>query len=133
MGQCGNQIGSQLWPLILQEYGIQDVPGGIVRQMTNYNDVKGNNNFDSLHSFFSGCEDLGDSNIPKAFSDIKKCNLKARVKKTKTIRSKSFTFDVILGCLGRYGRFGGGSFSHGPYETSVRQKMHSQELPRFGK
>lgn len=66
MGQCGNQIGSALWPLILQEYGI------------GYDRIVKQGLHPSFNSFFYIPEGSNFDNI-KNFNDIKKSKVKARV------------------------------------------------------
>lgn len=75
MGQCGNQIGSEFWPLALNEYGIQSSA-----EANNKKSLKFDKNdlFSSFQSFFHVQEEHKNVSI-NSFEDIKKCEVKARV------------------------------------------------------
>ncbi|XP_044727332.1 tubulin epsilon chain-like [Chrysoperla carnea] len=75
VGQCGNQIGNALWPLILDEYGISQVPDGIHRDK--YNDKSDFTINDGFHSFFHVPENAKVRGF-KTFSDLKQAKVKAR-------------------------------------------------------
>ncbi|GLV41124.1 beta-Tubulin at 97EF [Carabus blaptoides fortunei] len=75
VGQCGNQIGSAFWPLVLQEYSISNVPGGIARR--NAIPTRKIHDTDSFYSFFSANENFNLNTILK-YSDLRKFNVKAR-------------------------------------------------------
>ncbi|XP_075216962.1 tubulin epsilon chain-like isoform X3 [Lycorma delicatula] len=67
VGQCGNQIGSTFWPLVLKEHGIST-------------DIKINQKSvlsDALPSFFYCPSDVPQSGY-SSISDLKKANVKAR-------------------------------------------------------
>ena len=84
VGQCGNQIGNEFWPLVLQEYGIATN----YEHNTNLKDR--DSKFDSssyLNSFFHIPESskLGKH---KTISDLVTNKIKARVS------ALSYTFDI---------------------------------------
>lgn len=70
MGQCGNQIGAALWPLILQEYGIGN------NYQANLNKTKLNVH-PSFDSFFYIPN--GDIKNVNSYEDIKTNKIRARV------------------------------------------------------
>lgn len=72
MGQCGNQIGGAFWPLVLQEYGISNIPG--IKSIKKKQNVGIHQSF---HTFFH----VPDGNIAdlNSFVDLKLSKVKARV------------------------------------------------------
>lgn len=78
MGQCGNQIGSEFWPLALKEYGIQETSHNSKRSALKLNkdDV-----FTSFQSFFYVPSEHKKTTL-NSVEDLKKCDVKARVKPT---------------------------------------------------
>ncbi|XP_076294033.1 tubulin epsilon chain isoform X2 [Lasioglossum baleicum] len=78
VGQCGNQIGSAFWPLVLHEYGVETGSTGIKLPKTQHNNVKKPDDLvDAFHSFFvtpsttrGGCF--------KTIGDLERAKVKAR-------------------------------------------------------
>lgn len=72
VGQCGNQIGGAFWPLVLQEYGINDIPG-----------IKSNKKSRNIniHQSFSTFFHVPDGKLDdvSSFIDLKLSKVKARV------------------------------------------------------
>ncbi|XP_034934239.1 tubulin epsilon chain-like isoform X2 [Chelonus insularis] len=73
VGQCGNQIGSTFWPLVLREYGILKSNETFNQIRTIKNDEK--NVTDAFHSFFH----VPDNKINHSYKNIADLNL-AKVK-----------------------------------------------------
>ncbi|XP_063994953.1 tubulin epsilon chain-like [Diachasmimorpha longicaudata] len=78
VGQCGNQIGSAFWPLVLHEYGIETSSGGVNQLKIQKDYAK---NIDDLseafNSFFHVPETSGKFSFSK-LSDLTASNVKAR-------------------------------------------------------
>lgn len=72
VGQCGNQIGSAFWPLVLQEYGIP-------LQSSNTN-TNARNNYE-FGSSFGGFFTVPDGRVThiNSLRDLKAAKVKARV------------------------------------------------------
>lgn len=76
VGQCGNQIGSAFWPLVLQEYGINNVPEAINK--LHVNQKMQSKLQTSFRSFFQ-VPGNDKSNRFDTLADLLNSNVKARV------------------------------------------------------
>lgn len=79
MGQCGNQIGSAFWPLVLHEYGVQTTSGGVnlLKTYKNYN--KNDKELcDAFNSFFYVPDKKSNCKFT-SISDLESARVKARV------------------------------------------------------
>ncbi|XP_031832288.1 tubulin epsilon chain [Nomia melanderi] len=78
VGQCGNQIGSAFWPLVLHEYGVQSASTGtnFLKIQRNYG-KKADDLLDAIHSFFVVPDNLYNFCF-KSMADLKKAKVKAR-------------------------------------------------------
>lgn len=81
VGQCGNQIGSAFWPLVLHEYGIQTTSSEInfLKTQKNYN-KNINDLCDAFNSFFYVPKFNSDLAF-KTVSELVSAKVKARVGK----------------------------------------------------
>ncbi|XP_054015573.1 tubulin epsilon chain-like isoform X2 [Hylaeus anthracinus] len=78
VGQCGNQIGSAFWPLVLHEYGIQSTNTPVNLLKTQRTHSKTTNDLcNAFHSFFSIPDNSHDKCF-KTITDLKKAKVKAR-------------------------------------------------------
>lgn len=79
MGQCGNQIGSAFWPLVLHEYGIQTTSGGVNLLKTYKNYSKNNKELcDAFNSFFYVPDKKSECKF-NSISDLESARVRARV------------------------------------------------------
>ncbi|XP_011304188.1 tubulin epsilon chain [Fopius arisanus] len=78
VGQCGNQIGSAFWPLVLHEYGVETNSGG-VNQLKIHRDYKKNCDdlSEAFNSFFHVPDTPGKFSFSK-ISDLTAADVKAR-------------------------------------------------------
>lgn len=80
MGQCGNQIGATFWPSVLEEYGFENVSGGVSKANRNNNNKRflSTELHSSFNSFFSIPATQACSSLD-SLSDLKQSKVKARV------------------------------------------------------
>lgn len=80
VGQCGNQIGSAFWPLILHEYGIGTKINGVNQLKIQKNHRKNADDLsDAFNSFFYVPESATKDLSFKKISDLVEAQVKARV------------------------------------------------------
>ncbi|XP_046611174.1 tubulin epsilon chain-like isoform X1 [Neodiprion virginianus] len=78
VGQCGNQIGSAFWPLVLNEYGIQTSSNSVQLLKTQKDHVKNTRELsEAFHSFFHVPGNKGDLSF-KTLADLNAAKVKAR-------------------------------------------------------
>ncbi|XP_001606879.1 tubulin epsilon chain [Nasonia vitripennis] len=78
VGQCGNQIGSAFWPLVLHEYGVQTTSGSVNLLKTHKNYGRNSKELaEAFNSFFHVPDHRGDFAF-KHVSDLELARVKAR-------------------------------------------------------
>lgn len=79
VGQCGNQIGSAFWPLVLHEYGIQTTTGGVNLLTRQRNHVKHISELSDAFPSFFYVPDSTNTFYFENVADLSKAKVKARV------------------------------------------------------
>ena len=79
MGQCGNQIGAALWPLVLHEYGIQTDNKALSFLKTHKSYTRNSKELNDAFSSFFHVPDHRNTCAFKNVSDLESARVKARV------------------------------------------------------
>ncbi|XP_069702505.1 tubulin epsilon chain-like isoform X1 [Periplaneta americana] len=77
VGQCGNQIGSAFWPLVLQEHGIETQRKCHSKQLQRRSTQTQKRLFDAFHSFFWNPDGTSEADY-KTLADLESAKIKAR-------------------------------------------------------
>ena len=80
VGQCGNQIGSAFWPLVLHEYGVQTNSGGVNFLKTHKSHENSSRELSDAFSSFFHVPDRRNGCAFKSVADLESAKVKARVR-----------------------------------------------------
>ncbi|KAJ9598586.1 hypothetical protein L9F63_010715 [Diploptera punctata] len=77
VGQCGNQIGSDFWPLVLQEHGVR-IQKDYSKSPNTHKSIQSQDKLlEAFHSFFWNPHGSWENNL-NTFADLEKLKIKAR-------------------------------------------------------